>query len=96
MYSGFSLLSFLYGWRRDSAEHNSQCRYYACETCAQHGTMYDTGSVTRARGDNSLDLVLGEEAGKAPDHAGMRSATDAGAQMNSVTDAGTHPKHAQA
>ena len=54
--------------------------------------MYDTGSVTRARGDNSLDLVLGEEAGKAPDHAGMRSATDAGAQMNSVTDAGTHPQ----
>lgn len=54
--------------------------------------MYDTGSVTRARGDNSLDLVLGEEAGKAPDHAGMRSATDAGAQMNSATDAGTHPQ----
>lgn len=54
--------------------------------------MYDTGSVTRARGDNSLDLVLGEEAGKAPDHAGMRSVTDAGAQMNSATDAGTHPQ----
>ena len=66
--------------------------------------MYDTGSVTRARGDNSLDLVLGEEAGKAPDHAGaqmnsvtdagaqMNSVTDAGAQMNSATDAGTHPQ----
>lgn len=55
-------------------------------------SMYDTGSVTRARGDNSLDLVLGEEAGKAPDHAGMRSATDAGTQMNSATDAGAHPQ----
>lgn len=52
--------------------------------------MYDTGSVTRARGDNSLDLVLGEEAGKAPDHAGMRSATDAGTHPQtraSLTDA---------
>ena len=81
MYSGFSLLSFLYGWRRDSAEHNSQCRYYAGETCAWHGS-----------GDNSLDLVLGEEADKAPDYAGAHSATDAGAQMNSATDAGAHPQ----
>ena len=27
-----------YGWRRDSAEHNSQCRYHAGETCAWHGS----------------------------------------------------------
>ena len=54
--------------------------------------MYDTGSVTRARGDNSLDLVLGEEADKAPDYAGAHSATDAGTQMNSATDAGAHPQ----
>lgn len=46
--------------------------------------MHDTGGVTRARGDNSLDLVLGEEADKAPDYAG--------AQMNSATDAGAHPQ----
>lgn len=52
--------------------------------------MHDTGGVTRARGDNSLDLVLGEEADKAPDYAGAHSATDAGAQMNSATDAGAH------
>ena len=37
--------------------------------------MHDTGGVTRARGDNSLDLVLGEEADKAPDYAGAHSAT---------------------
>lgn len=54
--------------------------------------MHDTGGVTRARGDNSLDLVLGEEADKAPDYAGAHSATDAGAQMNSATDAGAHPQ----
>ncbi|WP_195552881.1 DUF4906 domain-containing protein [Bacteroides eggerthii] len=54
--------------------------------------MHDTGGVTRARGDNSLDLVLGEEADKAPDYAGTHSATDAGAQMNSATDAGAHPQ----
>lgn len=52
--------------------------------------MHDTGGVTRARGDNSLDLVLGEEADKAPDYAGAHSATDAGTQMNSATDAGAH------
>lgn len=52
--------------------------------------MHDTGGVTRARGDNSLDLVLGEEADKAPDYAGTHSATDAGTQMNSATDAGAH------
>ena len=46
--------------------------------------MHDTGGVTRARGDNSLDLVLGEEADKAPDYAGT--------QMNSATDAGAHPQ----
>ncbi|MBU8971879.1 MULTISPECIES: DUF4906 domain-containing protein [Bacteroides] len=54
--------------------------------------MHDTGGVTRARGDNSLDLVLGEEADKAPDYAGAHSATDAGTQMNSATDAGAHPQ----
>lgn len=54
--------------------------------------MHDTGGVTRARGDNSLDLVLGEEADKAPDYAGTHSATDAGTQMNSATDAGAHPQ----
>lgn len=54
--------------------------------------MHDTGGVTRARGDNSLALVLGEEADKAPDYAGAHSATDAGAQMNSATDAGAHPQ----
>lgn len=54
--------------------------------------MHDTGGVTRARGDNSLDLVLGEEADKAPDYAGTHSATDAEAQMNSATDAGAHPQ----
>lgn len=54
--------------------------------------MHDTGGVTCARGDNSLDLVLGEEADKAPDYAGAHSATDAGAQMNSATDAGAHPQ----
>ncbi len=54
--------------------------------------MHDTGGVTRARGDNSLDLVLGEEADKAPGYAGAHSATDAGAQMNSATDAGAHPQ----
>lgn len=52
--------------------------------------MHDTGGVTRARGDNSLDLVLGEEADKAPDYAGAHFATDAGTQMNSATDAGAH------
>ena len=56
------------------------------------GPMHDTGGVTRARGDNSLDLVLGEEADKAPDYAGAHSATDAGTQMNSATDAGAHPQ----
>lgn len=54
--------------------------------------MHDTGGVTRARGDNSLDLVLGEEADKAPDYAGAHFATDAGTQMNSATDAGAHPQ----
>ena len=54
--------------------------------------MHDTGGVTRARGDNSLDLVLGEEADKVPDYAGAHSATDAGTQMNSATDAGAHPQ----
>lgn len=54
--------------------------------------MHDTGGVTRARGDNSLDLVLGEEVDKAPDYAGAHSATDAGTQMNSATDAGAHPQ----
>ena len=54
--------------------------------------MHDTGGVTRARGDNSLDLVLGEEADKAPDYAGAHSATDAGTQMNSATDAGAYPQ----
>ena len=54
--------------------------------------MHDTGGVTRARGDNSLDLVLGEEADKAPDYAGAHSATDAGTQMNAATDAGAHPQ----
>lgn len=52
--------------------------------------MHDTGGVTRARGDNSLDLVLGEEADKAPDYAGAHSATDAGAHPQtraSLTDA---------
>lgn len=52
--------------------------------------MHDTGSVTRARGDNSLDLVLGEEADKAPDYAGAHSATDTGAHPQtraSLTDA---------
>lgn len=52
--------------------------------------MHDTGGVTRARGDNSQDLVLGEEADKAPDYAGAHSATDAGAHPQtraSLTDA---------
>lgn len=52
--------------------------------------MHDTGGVTRARGDNSLDLVLGEEADKAPDYAGAHSVTDTGA--HSATDTGAHPQ----
>ena len=44
--------------------------------------MYDTGSVTRARGDNSLDLVLGEES----DRAGTRAGTLTDDQENAVGD----------
>ena len=48
--------------------------------------MRETGSVTRARGDHSLDLVLGEEAGKPADDAVTRAGTLTDAQENAVND----------
>ena len=44
--------------------------------------MHETGGVTRARGDNSLDLVLGEES----DRAGTRAGTLTDDQENAVGD----------
>ena len=44
--------------------------------------MHETGGVTRARGDNSLDLVLGEES----DRAGTRAGTLTDDQESAVGD----------
>ena len=48
--------------------------------------MQEAGSVTRARGDNSLDLVLGEEAGKAANGAVTRADGLTDAQESAVND----------
>lgn len=48
--------------------------------------MQEAGSVTRARGDNSLDLVLGEEAGKAANGAATRADGLTDAQESAVND----------
>ena len=48
--------------------------------------MHDTGGVTRARGDNSLDLVLGEEAGKTANTAGTRAGTLTDVQEDAIND----------
>ncbi len=48
--------------------------------------MQEAGSVTRVRGDNSLDLVLGEETGKGADDAGTRIGTLTDTQEDAVND----------
>lgn len=48
--------------------------------------MLEAGSVTRARGDNSLDLVLGEEAGKAANGGATRADGLTDAQESAVND----------
>ena len=48
--------------------------------------MQEAGSVTRVRGDNSLDLVLGEETGKEACNAGTRTGTLTDTQEDAVND----------
>ena len=48
--------------------------------------MQEVGSVTRVRGDNSLDLVLGEETGKEACNAGTRTGTLTDTQEDAVND----------
>lgn len=48
--------------------------------------MQEAGSLTRARGDNSLDLVLGEEAGAVVHRAETRAGTLTDAQENVVSE----------
>ena len=48
--------------------------------------MQEAGSVTRVRGDNSLDLVLGEETGKGACNAGTRIGTLTDTQEDAVND----------
>jgi hypothetical protein len=48
--------------------------------------MQEAGSVTRVRGDNSLDLVLGEETGKGACNAGTRTGTLTDTQEDAVND----------
>ena len=48
--------------------------------------MRGTVSTTRARGDNSLDLVLGEEAGKTVNTAGTRAGTLTDVQEDAIND----------
>ena len=48
--------------------------------------MRGTVSTTRTRGDNSLDLVLGEEAGKTVNTAGTRAGTLTDAQEDAIND----------
>ena len=48
--------------------------------------MRGTVSTTRARGDNSLDLVLGEEAGKTANTAGTRAGTLTDTQEDAIND----------
>ena len=48
--------------------------------------MQENGSMTRVCGENSLDLVLGEEMGKVADSAETRAETFADAQENVVND----------
>ena len=49
-------------------------------------SMQEAGSVTRVRGDNSLDLVLGEEAGKTANTAGTRAGTLTDVQEDAIND----------
>ena len=48
--------------------------------------MRGTVSTTRARGDNSLDLVLGEEVGKTANTAGTRAGTLTDVQEDAIND----------
>ena len=48
--------------------------------------MQEAGSVTRVRGDNSLDLVLGEETGKGACNTGTRTGTLTDTQEDAVND----------
>ena len=48
--------------------------------------MRGTVSTTRTRGDNSLDLVLGEEAGKTANTAGTRAGTLTDVQEDAIND----------
>ena len=48
--------------------------------------MQEAGSVTRVRGDNSLDLVLGEETGKGACNTGTRTGTLTDTQEDVVND----------
>lgn len=48
--------------------------------------MQENGSMTRVCGENSLDLVLGEEMGKVADSAETRAETLTDAQENVVND----------
>ena len=48
--------------------------------------MRGTVSTPRTRGDNSLDLVLGEEAGKTVNTAGTRAGTLTDAQEDAIND----------
>ena len=49
-------------------------------------SMQEAGSVTRVRGDNSLDLVLGEETGKGVCNARTRTSTLTDTQEDAVND----------
>ena len=49
-------------------------------------SMQEAGSVTRVRGDNSLDLVLGEETGKGVCNARTRTGTLTDTQEDAVND----------